>query len=133
MAFIVQFLLKPHLQVDAFSHAQKFFFFYLYLSIKIAIKYSVTLTCPGFRIPVSSMTPIIRRASEVGRRMRARFNRFCIRSLYNATSKDLKKGSFVNSNPASDRRLYPMPVFAPDTNCRVASFSSTSIPIEKKN
>ena len=111
LAFIVQFLLKPHSQVHVFLHAWKpaeehsWKRSWLCFSIKIAIKYSVILTCPGFKMPVSSMTPIIRRASEVGRRMRARFNRFCIRSLYNAMSKDIKKGSFVTCNPASDRRL----------------------------
>ena len=31
-----------------------------------------THTCPGFSTPVSSMTPIIKRASSGGRRMRAR-------------------------------------------------------------
>ena len=85
------------------------------------------VTCPCSNTPVSSMTPIINRASLGGNWIRALESRLWKRSLYTATNKLLKNGSTVSGRPPSDSPTYEMPVLAADVICWTARLSLTNI------
>lgn len=88
-------------------------------------------TCPGFSTPVSSMTPIINRASSGGTRIRARERSSWMWFLCIVTNKDLMNGSVVNVTPLFDKSLYDSPNLYPFLNNRIASVSLTNEPGHK--